>query len=260
MAIAGLDVDQVRRLSVDLTSRAEDIGDVVGNLDRLIRNIQSIWRGRDADEFVHWWESQHGPALRQVQQAIYGLGQSAKANADEQEIVSSGDTSGSLGTHPGGAITPGNTTPNAPTAPSPLLTDQAVRDFRTNYEGKGVDFDGMYGNQCVDLFQRYNKDVVGGPFFSCPVSGGARDLYEHFPPKAAAFYEKIPAGQAAQPGDVAVWGASPNNQYGHVAIVLQPKPNGLSVIQQNGFNPGAPAYVADHSTANLLGYLRPKKH
>lgn len=42
-----------------------------------------------------------------------------------------------------------------------LLTPQAF--FIQNNE-KGLDFDKAYGNQCYDVLQYYNRDVIGGAF------------------------------------------------------------------------------------------------
>ncbi len=73
-------------------------------------------------------------------------------------------------------------------------------------EGQGIDYDGSYGNQCVDLIKSY-YDYLG----ETPVRGNA-DTYA---------YNAIPEGwqriQGAepQPGDILIY---TGGSYGHVAI------------------------------------------
>lgn len=43
------------------------------------------------------------------------------------------------------------------------MTPQA---FFLQWDNKPADFDKAYGNQCVDVIQFYNRDVVGGAFLS----------------------------------------------------------------------------------------------
>ena len=38
-----------------------------------------------------------------------------------------------------------------------------LKTFCIAYHGQKVDFDGVCGAQCVDLFRQYNKDVWGNP-------------------------------------------------------------------------------------------------
>jgi hypothetical protein len=42
-----------------------------------------------------------------------------------------------------------------------LITPQA---FFVQWNNKGADFDKAYGNQCFDVLQYYNRDVIGGTF------------------------------------------------------------------------------------------------
>ena len=75
-----------------------------------------------------------------------------------------------------------------------------------SYEGQGLDYDGSYGNQCVDLIKAY-YDFLG----ETPMRGNA-DTYA---------YNALPDGweriQNAdpQPGDILVY---TGGSYGHVAI------------------------------------------
>ena len=54
-----------------------------------------------------------------------------------------------------------------------------IEEFVKKNNGKKVDYDGVYGAQCVDLFRQYSLDVLGITEHtgSCSTSGGAKDLF-----------------------------------------------------------------------------------
>lgn len=112
----------------------------------------------------------------------------------------------------------------------------------------------MYGCQCVDLFRQYCNDVLlightGGV-------EGAKDLWEKYDklPKEKLYFEKITKGVLT--GDVAIWGATKTNQYGHVAIVIgNMAGKDLLVLEQDGFKQDG-AKLNIRTIDNLLGYLR----
>lgn len=132
-------------------------------------------------------------------------------------------------------------------------------EFIEKYQGKKVDFDGVYGAQCVDLFRQYAKEVLGikehtGP---CATTGGAIDLfqdYELMPVEKKYFTRSIQKNWKS--GDVLIWGPTDKNKYGHVAILIAVFDNSkFLVFEQNGITQaGAEVKVRDRT--NLLGYLR----
>lgn len=142
------------------------------------------------------------------------------------------------------------------------MTLISVEQFKEKYDGKSVDFDKKYGEQCVDLFNFYNSEVIGAPFIGTPTTGGARDLYEVDSAVRAQFYKKLPADSPLQEGDVLVYG-EPNGRYiekgrviflGHVRIALK---NGY-YIEQNGRKANSTT-VSQDKVGGLLGILRPLK-
>ena len=58
-----------------------------------------------------------------------------------------------------------------------------LEEFVNKYNGKKVDYDGVYGAQCVDLFRQYVKECLGIKEHtgSCLSSGGAKDLFLDYP-------------------------------------------------------------------------------
>lgn len=127
----------------------------------------------------------------------------------------------------------------------------SVDGFVAQWNGKYADFDNAAGAQCVDLFNFYNRDVVGAPRVGVAY---AAQLYGSAP---SSHYTKLGPSTPAVKGDVAVWGSGlPNGTggAGHVAIVLADQGGSLQILTQN---PGA-THVGSMSKAYLTGYLRPK--
>lgn len=136
-----------------------------------------------------------------------------------------------------------------------------LEEFIDKYDGKKVDFDGVYGAQCVDLFRQYAKEVLRikehtGP---CQTTGGAKDLYldyDKMPLEKKYFIRSRSKNWKA--GDILIWDSTPTNKYGHVAIFLATiGVNHLLVFEQNGITQ-AGAQIKMRSRENLLGYLRRK--
>lgn len=85
----GMDIEQVEALSKALQGAAETIkNQVVAPLNGKIGTSESIWKGKDANDFRSNWESQHKKALLNVIQALEGASRSAHNNAVEQAQVS----------------------------------------------------------------------------------------------------------------------------------------------------------------------------
>lgn len=122
------------------------------------------------------------------------------------------------------------------------------QEFFNTHNGKYLDFDGSFGNQCKDLFSFYNRDVVNNPKY---VKGDAWSLYSTAP---ASYYTKV---NTPQKGDVAIWKQyaftnDPKQAFGHVAIVWD---NG-KFFSQN-YPIGTKCSLQTIPTTKILGYLRP---
>lgn len=85
----GMDPDLVATVGTRLQRQSEALQQVLGNVDRLTSQAESVWGGRDSDEFVHAWRYRHRAAVANVQEAVAGLGRSAIRQAEEQRGVSS---------------------------------------------------------------------------------------------------------------------------------------------------------------------------
>ena len=111
-------------------------------------------------------------------------------------------------------------------------------------------------HNCTDLFRQYNHDVNGFPHTGAVV--GAKDLVEKYDelPLEKKYYALITDRFYGQQGDAVVFGATPTNKYGHVAIVLETFPTYLVVFEQDGFKQDG-AKIAKWDYKNVIGYLRP---
>lgn len=99
--------------------------------------------------------------------------------------------------------------------------------------GKGLDYDGKYGNQCVDLI-KYYYDYLGVANYA---TGNANAYITNpLPPGWTRVYGDY------QPGDIGVWkvnhscGTCITNQYGHVAIITSADSVGFNAVTQNTEN------------------------
>lgn len=102
-----------------------------------------------------------------------------------------------------------------------------LKRFIITYNGKKVDFDNVYGYQCVDLFRQYCSEVLNVE--QCPSVEGAKDLINN-PGKLRVTY-----GSYA-PGDVLIYDATKSNPYGHVCILVSMLDSDTFIVfEQNGF-------------------------
>ncbi|UGL61905.1 minor tail protein [Arthrobacter phage EastWest] len=129
----------------------------------------------------------------------------------------------------------------------------AVDRWAASVNQRGIDTDGAFGAQCVDLANHYHLNVVGA---RSQVIANGNQWFANAP---SSLYEKFAVGgangEAGQKGDIACWGGYYGGGYGHVAIVLADRGANLLVMSQN---PG-PARAMVLSKSGLTGYLRPKR-
>lgn len=136
-----------------------------------------------------------------------------------------------------------------------------VEEFVKKYNGKKVDYDGVYGAQCVDLFRQYAEEGLGIPEHtgSCSTSGGAKDLWLDYArmPIEKKYFNRYSMSRALIPGDIVIWNSTKTNSFGHVAIYLGKINNDLIVFEQDGFKLDG-AKINLRSKENCLGFLRKK--
>ena len=135
-----------------------------------------------------------------------------------------------------------------------------LSEFVAKYKNRKVDYDLVYGAQCVDLFRQYCYEVLRIPHTGSV--DGAKDLFLNYKymPLEKKYFDCIPYDSEnadIRPGDVIVWNETATNRYGHVAIVISTLENAVVVFEQNGFvQDGAKLFT--RSLNNVLGVLRLK--
>jgi hypothetical protein len=118
----------------------------------------------------------------------------------------------------------------------------ALQAFIEAWTGK----DGAY--RSMDLFQHYNRDVVGAP----PVDGKPVDLPLTSSGNHYVWVPDTPY-QAPAPGDVVVWGAGE----GHVAIFVRGDATGFDAFETNGHD-ATPRVHHHDDYEGVLGWLHPR--
>lgn len=107
--------------------------------------------------------------------------------------------------------------------------------------GKAIDYDGVYGAQCVDLIKAY-YNYLG----VAPVSGNGADYATNSLP---AGWARIPGG-TPQKGDILVYSGNASNPYGHVAIFESTR-----VTYHQNFNSNQ--YIQKITTIAYNGFTNP---
>lgn len=132
-----------------------------------------------------------------------------------------------------------------------------VASYVNGLVGKGVDEDGYYGFQCMDLTVHVMKK-----FFGWHPYGNAIALVDQPLPNG---FQRIRVTDATQikAGDVMVWGLGAYAQYGHTGIATENgKADGTFVsVDQNWVNPsltvGSYAQPVHHNLDGVWGVIRP---
>jgi len=131
-----------------------------------------------------------------------------------------------------------------------------LAEFVKKYNNEKVDFDGVYGAQCVDLVRQYFKEVWGIP--QPEGVDGAKDFYfKHVNRPVQMRYCTITeydGGMAPPAGAVVIFGANATNQYGHIGICLSAGRDTLIVFEQDGFKQDG-AKVCTWNYTRMLGWL-----
>lgn len=124
-------------------------------------------------------------------------------------------------------------------------------EFKLKYNGKGIDFDGYYGFQCMDLAHQYAVEVVGKDFAPAPA---AKDVWN----QNIDGYDKIPNTPTGVPtkGDIMVWGTG-IGAYGHIAIFDNGNVNSFQSFDQN-WPINSLCHIQDHNYTGVLGWFHPK--
>jgi uncharacterized protein YukE len=107
MTAVGADVEQLRSASKNFSQGVNTLRSAVKTLNTLVSD-QSIWRGRDADQFRSEWKGQSVSALNAAINALQEAADALRRNADQQETASRAD-GGAISANGSGAPVKGAT-------------------------------------------------------------------------------------------------------------------------------------------------------
>lgn len=126
-----------------------------------------------------------------------------------------------------------------------------VDEFFSKYNGKGIDFDGAYGFQCMDVYQQYNREVVKGPH----IPANAYQVWNRYP---TDLYQRIlnTPENYPQKGDVVIWNQNTGGGFGHIAICSDARLNDFNSMDQN-WPAGSICHYQSHNYNHVIGWLRP---
>lgn len=111
------------------------------------------------------------------------------------------------------------------------ISQSSAVAWAQNKIGTGLDYDGAYGNQCVDFIYYYYRFLGVNP-----VGGNACDYATNSLP---AGWLRITSNIVPQPGDIAVWksyyndGVYSTGWAGHIGIVINGNSSTFNTIHQN---------------------------
>lgn len=128
---------------------------------------------------------------------------------------------------------------------------KAAENFIKKYDGKFIDYDKAYGNQCKDEFSAFNVEVAKNNKY---IYGNAIELWDTIPQE---IYERIENTPQAVPelGDVIIWDRG-IGQYGHCAIATgNADVNTFESLDQN-YPAGTPCHKQQHNYHHVLGWFR----
>lgn len=126
-------------------------------------------------------------------------------------------------------------------------------EFIKKYDSKGIDYDGHFGDQCVDLYRQYVKEVLGFP--QSPAVTGAKDIWNTYLKDYYDRIENTPSG-VPEKGDIVIWGDR-IGPYGHVAVFNEGDSRSFRAFGQN-YHTGSKSHLHSHNYTGVLGWLRPK--
>lgn len=110
-----------------------------------------------------------------------------------------------------------------------MKTKNQAKDWINSKVGIGIDFDGWYGYQCMDLAVAYMYYITDGKL---TLWGNAKDAINNNLKGYATLHKNTPQFLPKM-GDIAVWTTGNFSEFGHIAIVTSANLDTFNAIEQN---------------------------
>ena len=132
-------------------------------------------------------------------------------------------------------------------------------EFKKKWLGKGINFDGNFGNQCVDVYRMYCNEVLNIP--QSPPVKGAKNIWDTY---LTQYFDRIDSTPTNDPdqGDIIIWDIG---EYGHIGICDTADINEVTCFEQNFTQAGTVldgkgvAELRKHNYNGIKGWLKFKK-
>jgi hypothetical protein len=131
--------------------------------------------------------------------------------------------------------------------------------FITKYDGKRIDFDGVYGAQCLDEVGQYIQEVHGISGWAIARATAYQVWTEFGSIQANQYYDKIPntPDGVPQEGDIVIWDTSVGT-VGHIAAATgEGNTSNFTSFDQN-WPGGSACHRQSHDYHGVVGWLRLK--
>ena len=132
------------------------------------------------------------------------------------------------------------------------------QDFIDKTKGKKIDVDGLYGGQCVDLFNYWNK-LYNNVYINCRPSGFARSLAENKNNNGILKYFKETAVNNMIEGTVIVYGKCKFAPLSHVCFFIKDNGNGTFQALQQNYNGKQYVTINNNPYEGIIGAFIPNQ-
>lgn len=132
------------------------------------------------------------------------------------------------------------------------------QDFIDKTKGKKIDVDGLYGGQCVDLFNYWNK-LYNNVYINCRPSGYARSLAENKNNNGILKYFKETRVNNMIEGTVVVYGRCKFAPNSHVCFFIKDNGNGTYQALQQNYNGNEYVTINNNTYEGIIGAFIPKQ-
>lgn len=133
--------------------------------------------------------------------------------------------------------------------------------FKSRWLGKSIDYDGIYGKQCVDLIKQYMAENYG---LKPGAWGNAIDYYYNTHANVLGKFDRLATNQARR-GDIVILKGINGNPYGHIGIADGNSGFAtVTILEQNGSSGNGSGVGGDAIRLRavplwrVVGVLRPK--
>lgn len=132
------------------------------------------------------------------------------------------------------------------------------QDFINKTKGKKIDIDGLYGGQCVDLFNCWNK-LYNNVYINCKPSGYARSLAENKNNNGILKYFKETTVNNMIEGTVVVYGKCKFAPDSHVCFFIKDNGNGTFQALQQNYNGKKYVTINNNPYTGIIGAFIPNQ-